>query len=60
MLDYAGFAGGPSLQLSIDVLMTKFIQRLFIAFCFVMALDWCLDGFRSSVVNEVVTSSTPR
>jgi len=60
MLDYAGFTGCPSFQLSIDVLMMKFIQRLFIAFGFVMALDWCLDGFRSSVVSEVVTSSTPR
>ena len=60
MLDYVRLAGCPSLQLSIDVLMMKFIQRLFVAFCFVMALDWCLDGFRSSVVNEVVTSSTPR
>ena len=60
MLDYIVFVCRPSLQLSTDVLMMKFIQRLFIVFGFVMALDWCLDGLRSSVVNEVVTSSTPR
>jgi len=60
MLDYIVFVCCPSLQLPADVLMTKFIQRLFIVFGFVMALDWCLDGLRSSVVNEVVTSSTPR
>ena len=60
MLDYIVFVCRPSLQLSTNVLMTKFIQRLFIVFGFVMALDWCLDGLRSSAVDEVVTSSTPR
>ena len=54
------FVRCPSPQLPADVLMTKFIQRLFIVFGFVMALDWCLDGLRSSAVDEVVTSSTQR
>jgi len=59
VLGHVSFAGCPSLQLSADVLM-KFVQRLFVAFGFVAVIDWCLDGFRSSVVNEVVTSSTAR